>query len=142
MLPRFKKNLEALLKRPSPEMVRVALCAGCRYGISEALYVKGSEMGIRKYVSAASYLELAPFKEELLAERGWGDETRGLLQGLKVNDDYNFGDNLVYILRDHQYKYKGKLSSEANRVTNFKVINYLTWTNICQQSAANRRIFN
>ena len=32
----------------------------------------------------------------------------------------NFGDNLVYILRDHQYKYKGKLSSEANRVTSFK----------------------
>lgn len=120
MMPRFKKNLEALLNNPQPGMVRVALCTGCRYGITEALYTKGAELGIKKYVSAASYLELAPFKEELLAQKGCGDETRGLLEGLKENGAYHFDSNLSYILRDHQYKYKGNLSSDRENVNVFK----------------------
>lgn len=120
MLTRFKKNLEALLNNPKPEMVRVALCTGCRYGITEALYTKGAQLGIKKYVSAASYLELAPFKEELLAQKGCGDETRGLLEGLKENASYHFDSNLSYIFRDHQYKYKGNLSSNSAKVNVFK----------------------
>lgn len=120
MLKRFKKNFEALLNNPSPEMVRVALCAGCRFGITEALYSKGDELGIKKYVSAASYLELAPFKEELLTQKGYGDDKVGLMEGLKVNDCYDFDDNLTYILRDHEYKYKGKLSCDDDKITMFK----------------------
>ncbi|NLO97393.1 MAG: hypothetical protein GX091_04915 [Peptococcaceae bacterium] len=120
MLPRFKKNLEALLNHPSPEMVRVALCTGCRYGISEAIYNVGNEMGIKKYVSAASNLELAPFKEELLADKGNGDDTRGLLKGLEENKGYEFDDNINIIWRDHKYKYKGNLSSDDKKVTDFK----------------------
>lgn len=120
MLERFKKNLEALLNNPQPEMVRVALCTGCRFGITEALYTKGAELGIKKYISAASYLELAPFKEELLAEKGNGDDTQGLLDGLMENSCYNFADNLNYILRDHHYKYKGNMSSNSKKVNLFK----------------------
>ena len=35
---RFRKNLEAFVKKPDPAMTRVALCAGCRYGITGNLY--------------------------------------------------------------------------------------------------------
>lgn len=120
MFPRFKKNLESLLNHPSPAMVRVALCAGCRFGITEGLYIKGEELGIRKYVSGASYLELAPFKEELLAQKGNGDDTLGLQKGLRENHHYKFEDNLKYILRDHEYKYKDNLSSDEGNGAKFK----------------------
>ena len=116
--PRFLKNLAALLDKPTPEMVRVALCAGCRYGITARLYAEGyAKMGITKYVSAASYLELAPFKEELLAERGGGDGKYGLICGLAENCAYSFGDNLEIILRDDDLKYKGGVSSADKTVT-------------------------
>lgn len=119
MLARFKKNFEALLNNPSPEMVRVALCAGCRFGITEKLYSKGADLGITKYVSAASYLELAPFKEEYLEQKGQGDDKRGLLKGINENGKYNFADNLDYILRDHEYKYKGNISCNSEAKTRF-----------------------
>ena len=37
-LPRFKNNLESFLKNPDSAMVRVALCTGCKYGITGELY--------------------------------------------------------------------------------------------------------
>lgn len=116
--PRFLKNFEALLDNPTPEMVRVALCAGCRYGITARLYAEGYEkMGITRFVSAASYLELAPFKEELLAERGGGNQKYGLICALADNCAYSFGDNLEVILRDDDLKYKGGISSASKTVT-------------------------
>ena len=116
--PRFKQNLSALLDKPTPEMVRVALCAGCRYGITARLYAEGYErLGITKYVSAASYLELAPFKEELLAERGGGNAKYGLICSLADNCAYSYGDNLEVILRDDDFKYKGGVSSSLSTVT-------------------------
>lgn len=116
---RFKKNLESLLNKPDPSMVRVALCSGCRYGITKNIYdyIYDKE-GITKYVSAASYLELAPFKEELLIEKGLGSSKDGLIKGLLENDGYSFGCNKDIILRDHDFKYKGNLSTGGN-FTNF-----------------------
>jgi UDP-N-acetylmuramate--alanine ligase len=106
---RFRKDLEMLLRKPEPEAVRVLLCAGCRYGITGTLYQKGRERGIRKFFSAASYLELAPFKEELLAARDpSGDIDAGLE---RVLADYpalseGAGNTLEVILRDQRFKYK------------------------------------
>jgi hypothetical protein len=84
-------------------MVRVALCAGCRWGISIGLFEEARALGIKKVVNAASALELAPFKAALMAEIGEGDETRGLLNGLARNSHYwrRQEGNLVTIVRDH-----------------------------------------
>ena len=35
---RFRANLGLLMMHPKPELVRVLLCAGCRYGITGMLY--------------------------------------------------------------------------------------------------------
>lgn len=73
-LPRFKNNLESFFKNPDPAMVRVALCTGSRYGITGELYETAySKYKMTQFVSAASYLELAPFKGELLKEKGNGN---------------------------------------------------------------------
>jgi hypothetical protein len=110
MLPRFRKNFAALIKNPSPEMIRVAICAGCRYGITRALYVEGQKMGINKYLSAASYLELAPFKEDLLKEGNSDSTLYGVIRGLAGNDAYCFDDNLNIIIREDSFRYKGNTS--------------------------------
>lgn len=131
-LPRFKNNLESFLKNPDPAMVRVALCAGCRYGITGELYETAySKYKISKFVSAASYLELAPFKGELLKEKGNGNSKYGLIRGLAENVNYNFPDNIEIILRDDNLEYKAKnkkgkiLSQEFSKYQLFDFDNYI-----------------
>lgn len=131
-LPRFKNNLESFLKNPDPAMVRVALCAGCRYGITGELYETAySKYKISKFVSAASYLELAPFKGELLKEKGNGNPKYGLIRGLTENVNYNFPDNIEIILRDDNLEYKAKnkkgkiLSQEFSKYQLFDFDNYV-----------------
>lgn len=115
---RFKRNIENFLNNPNPAMVRVALCAGCRYGITEQLYNFGfKKEKITKYISAASYLELAPFKEELLKHAGSGSEKFGLIKCLAENNGYSFGNNIEIILRDDNYRYKGVVSKNENNFT-------------------------
>lgn len=130
-LPRFKKNLESFLRNPDPAMVRVALCAGCRYGITGELYEKAYlKYNIKKFVSAASYLELAPFKGELLKEKGNGNSKYGLIRGLAENVNYNFPHNIEVILRDDNLEYKAKnkngkvLSQEFRNYQLFDFDNY------------------
>ena len=110
---RFRRNLEILLEDPKPEAVRVLLCAGCRFGITERLYREGQKRNVRKFFSGASYLELAPFKEELIEARS---PRRNSDEGLeRIIMDYpsmDYGDNLEIIRRDHHYKYK---SNETER---------------------------
>lgn len=113
-------------------MVRVALCAGCRYGITGELYeIAYSKYKISKFVSAASYLELAPFKGELLKEKGNGNSKYGLIRGLAENVNYNFPDNIEIILRDDNLEYKAKnkkgkiLSQEFSKYQLFDFDNYI-----------------
>ena len=131
-LSRFKNNLESFLKNPDSAMVRVALCAGCRYGITGELYENAySKYKISKFVSAASYLELAPFKGELLKEKGNGNSKYGLIRGLAENVNYNFPDNIEIILRDDNLEYKAKnkkgkiLSQEFSKYQLFDFDNYV-----------------
>ena len=104
---RFRKNLDMLLCRPESEAVRVLLCAGCRYGITATLYEEGMKRGVRKFFSAASYLELAPFKDEIIADRS---PRKDINEGLEaVLADYpalDYGNMLEVIRRDNKFKYK------------------------------------
>lgn len=110
MLPRFRKNLAALLANPDPAMIRVALCAGCRAGISGKMFALGKNKGIAKFVNAASYLELAPFKAALMKMKGSGSEKLGLLRGLKKNSLYNHGDSIQTIMADDDHCHKTQLA--------------------------------
>ena len=112
---RFRRNLEILLDNPRPEMVRVLLCAGCRYGITKALYKEGLKRGVQCFVSGASYLELAPFKEELIAacspSNDLDDGFRNLMRDYPEAD---YGDNLFVMKRDNQLKYKSNDTAERS----------------------------
>ena len=44
---RFKRNFSILIKNPDPAMIRVLLCVGCRYGITENLYREGERHHVR-----------------------------------------------------------------------------------------------
>jgi len=110
MLPRFRKNLAALLANPDPAMVRVALCAGCRTGISGKMFALGKSKNITKFVNAASYLELAPFKATLMRAKGIGNEKLGLLKGLEENPLYNHGDSIQTIMMDDDHCHKTQLA--------------------------------
>jgi len=104
---RFRINLGLLLEHIKPELVRVLLCAGCRYGITGRLYAEGTGKGIRKYFSAASYLELAPFKEELIAARSESGDLDDGFEVLMAECPWmEHGDNVSIIRRDHRLKYK------------------------------------
>ena len=106
-LERFRRNFRCFMKRPDPASVRVLLCAGCRYGITEQLYRLGEQEGITKYISGASYLELAPFKEELLMCKSHRhDIDDGLEEVIREYPSLAWGDNLSVIRRDQKYKYK------------------------------------
>ncbi len=110
---RFCRNLGIFLDDPRPEMVRVLLCAGCRYGITLNLYELGLKNGIHKYFSGASYLELAPFKEELIAACSpEGDLDDGLRRLLKDYPAIDYEDNLMVIERDHHLKYKSNNTAD------------------------------
>ena len=112
---RFRKNLGILLRNPDPALVRVALCVGCRYGITENLYRLGEKRGITKYISGASYLELAPFKEELLMKRSAGQNIDEGFESLIMGcPELNYGDNLALIRRDQKYKYKNNDTMNNN----------------------------
>jgi len=111
--PRFQANLKALLLKPDPAMVRVALCAGCRFGITGALFTAGRDRGITKFVNAASYLELAPFKPALMLAKGEGSERHGLLRGLSENAAYEHSDNHAVIMRDDDHCHETQLSNGA-----------------------------
>ena len=103
----FRNNLKILLEKPDAAAVRVLLCVGCRYGITENLYRIGEERGISKYISGASYLELAPFKEELLKGKSCcGNIDEGLENLICCYDKLDWGDNLELIRRDQKFKYK------------------------------------
>lgn len=110
MLPRFRKNLSALLANPDPAMVRVALCAGCRFGISGKMFALGEKRGIAKFVSAASYLELAPFKAAIMRSKGNGDEKAGLLRGIEENPLYCHSDNIQTVMLDDRHCHKTQLA--------------------------------
>jgi hypothetical protein len=114
-LTRFKNNLCALLSKPDPLMVRVALCAGCRFGISGKLFQEAEKLGIKKMINGASYLELAPFKRELLRMKGDGNETKGLLRGLMENTSYYFPGNLAAMMVDNEHCHASHLSEGKNR---------------------------
>lgn len=117
----FRHNLKVLLNKPDPAAVRVLLCVGCRYGITENLYKRGEEMGIQKFVSGASYLELAPFKEELLkAKSENGDIDEGLEKIIAERPDLDWRENLDRIRRDQKYKYKNNDSLENNFQKGYK----------------------
>ncbi len=103
----FRNNLKILLEKPDAAAVRVLLCVGCRYGITENLYRIGEERGISKFISGASYLELAPFKEELLkAKSCTGNIDDGFEKLICCYDRLDWGDNLEKIRRDQKFKYK------------------------------------
>lgn len=114
MLPRFQQNLHILMNRPDPAMIRVALCAGCRFGISGLLFQEGKKLGITKFISSASYLELAPFKAALMSQKGKGNEHQGLLVGLDEQPGYNHDDNIEVILREDQHCHKSQLAQRRN----------------------------
>ncbi len=117
----FRHNLKILLENPDPAAVRVLLCVGCRYGITENLYKRGEEMGIQKFVSGASYLELAPFKEELLkAKSEKGDIDEGLEKILSERPELDWRENLDRIRLDQKYKYKNNDSLENNFQKGYK----------------------
>lgn len=110
MLPRFRKNLAALLANPDPAIVRAALCAGCRTGISGKMFALGKSKSITKFVNAASYLELAPFKAAHMKTKGDGNEKLGLLKGLKENPLYDHGDSIQTIMMDDDHCHKTQLA--------------------------------
>lgn len=112
MLSRFRKNLSALLTKPDPAMIRVALCAGCRVGISGKMFALGENKGITKFINAASYLELAPFKSALMKAKGDGNERLGLVRGLKENPFYNHSDNIQTIILDDDHCHETQLAGE------------------------------
>lgn len=112
--PRFRQNLGILLEKPDPAAVRVLLCAGCRYGITGTLYAEGAKRGVTKYISGASYLELAPFKEELLQDKSpVKDIDEGFNMLLKDYPELDYDNNLDVICRDHKYKYKDNNSMKS-----------------------------
>ena len=107
--PRFRRNLEILLEKPDPAAVRVLLCAGCRFGITGRLYEEGRKYGVTKYISGASYLELAPFKEELLAAKDPAQKNNldaGFEKLISSYPELDYGNNLEIIKRDQHFKYK------------------------------------
>lgn len=115
MLPRFQVNLGILLANPDPAMVRVALCAGCRFGISGLMFQAGNEKGVKKFITSASYLELAPFKSALMKAKGSGDEQQGLIRGLQEAPAYNYGNNVAVILREDQLCHKSQLTNGQSK---------------------------
>lgn len=100
---RFIRNLEAFLQKPDAAMVKVALCAGCRYGIRGQMFQEGLKIGIRKFVNANSYLEQNPFKIHLLKSKNGGNYWDGVLAGIEENSAYGHSDNIQVIERDHEY---------------------------------------
>ena len=107
---KLRKNLDAFLAKPDPAMVRVALCAGCRVGISGTLFALGEAREITKFVGSASYLELAPFKTAMMKAKGGGDEQQGLLLGLAENPLYDHDNNIEVIMLDHKHCHETNLS--------------------------------
>ncbi|MDZ7611353.1 MAG: hypothetical protein U5L10_01185 [Candidatus Moranbacteria bacterium] len=110
-LPRFKKNLKAFLDKPDAAMIKVALCAGCRYGIRGRMFEEGLKFGISKYINANSYLEQNPFKLSLLEKRGGGSYRDGILNCLYENSRYQHSDNIETIKKDHEYWPSGEIFS-------------------------------
>lgn len=112
---RLERNFRILLQRPQPALVRVALCSGCRYGITKTLHDMGNREHITKYISGASYLELAPFKEEYLqAKSPIGDIDDGFERLLKEYPELDFDNNLEILSKDQHFKYKNNDTKDNN----------------------------
>ena len=102
-------------------MVRVALCAGCRYGISGRIFEEGKKYNIKKFISGASYLELAPFKSFIMKIKGDGDEHKGLLNGINENPYYNYDNNIDVLLKEDYYDHKKQLSGKIIDIHDEKI---------------------
>lgn len=129
---RLEKNAKILLNNYNPAAVRVLLCAGCRYGITEQLYKIGSGLGITKFVSGASKLELAPFKEKLIEDLSANhDIDEGFEILLKQYPELEYEDNLSVIERDHNYKFMNNTTGKNNfaRRYPFKVFDFFDYYN-------------
>lgn len=105
----FRRNLSTLLDDPRADVVRMVLCTGCRYGITKNIYKVGNRMGIKKFVSGASYLELAPFKEELIKD------PHEVINYLSSVPGYCYDNNLEEIKRDSSLKYKNNLTGKDGK---------------------------
>ena len=133
---RLKTNFRILLNRPQPALVRVALCSGCRYGITKTLHDIGAEMGITKYISGASYLELAPFKEEYLqAKSPSNDIDDGFERLLAEYPELDFSDNFKILRRDQKFKYKNNDTKDNNFQSNYSY-RLFDYDNYCENNPA------
>ena len=131
---RLKTNFRILLNNPQPAAVRVLLCSGCRYGITKTLHDMGAAMGITKYISGASYLELAPFKEEYLqAKSPFGDIDDGFERLLTEYPERDFGCNLDVLRRDQHFKYKNNDTKDNNFQTGY-AYQLFDYDNYCENN--------
>ena len=107
---RLIRMLSVLLANPNAGMIRPLLCAGCRNGITRKLYDKCKMVGIKKALSAASYLELAPFKNELLISNTVKSSKEGFYFELNkyVNELQN--DDIQVMTEDLELEYKNNVS--------------------------------
>lgn len=112
--PRFVKNISAYIDNPNPAILRAVVCAGCRNGISNRMFEEALRYDIHTVVNGSSYLELAPFKSQIMKEYGDGDELRGLLRGLSENEQYLNENNLQTIIKDHFNCHLTNLSNQKN----------------------------
>ena len=131
---RLKTNFKILLDDPQPALVRVALCSGCRYGITKTLHDIGAQMGITKYISGASYLELAPFKEEYLqAKSPSGDIDDGFERLIAEYPELDFSNNLEILRRDQKFKYKNNDTKDNNFQTDYSY-RLFDYDNYCENN--------
>ncbi len=112
--PRFIRNLRTYINHPDAAILRAVVCAGCRYGISNAIFEKCNGMGIEKVINGSSYLEAAPFKSYHMGKFGEGNETRGLLKGIISEDEYLEKNNIQTIIRDHFNCHEKDLANKKN----------------------------
>ena len=74
------------------------------------MFTLGEKKNITKFVNAASYLELAPFKAAIMKLKGHGDERTGLLKGIEENPLYRHDDNIQTIMLDDCHCHKTQLA--------------------------------
>lgn len=108
---RLIRMLRILLHNPNASMVRPLLCAGCRTGITLKIYDRCKKMGINKVLSAASYLELAPFKNELLVSDGIRSLEEGIRSELNKYSTELGNSDMSLIREEFGLEYKRNISN-------------------------------